>query len=135
MDTRRTHDLPAGLERLRQRLEDWRRTRKPPSRIPDRFWAAAVTMAKTYGVNRTARTLRLDYYSLKERVDGGAAAAPVTKPVPVPFIELANLPTAGPCLCRLALENADGMKMRVQLRSAAMPDLAAISRSFWDHQP
>jgi hypothetical protein len=25
------------------------------------------------------------------------------------------------------------MKMRIQLQSAAMPDLAAISRSFWNH--
>jgi hypothetical protein len=135
MDTRRTHGLPARLERLRQRLEDWRRTRKPPSRIPDAFWAAAVTMAKTYGVNRTARTLRLDYYSLKERVDRRAGATPDIKPVPMPFVELANLPTAGSCLCRLKLESADGVKMRVQLRSVTMPDLAAISRSFWNQQP
>ncbi len=135
MDTRNSTDLPAGLERLRQRLEHWRQTRKPPSRIPDSLWSAAVTMANTYGVNRTARTLRLDYYSLKKRVDQGTAATSDTKPVPMPFVELANLPTVGPCLCRLELENADGMKMRVQLRSVAMPDLSAISRSFWDHQP
>jgi hypothetical protein len=137
MDTRNSSDLPTatGLERLRQRLERWRRTRKPPSRIPDAFWVAAVTMVKTYGVNRTARTLRLDYYSLKKRVDQGTAATSGTKPVPMPFVELANLPTAGPCLCRLELENADGVKMRVQLRSVAMPDLAAISRSFWNQQP
>ena len=135
MDTRNTRHLPAGLERLQQRLERWRRTRKPPSRIPDSFWAAAVTMAKTYGVNRTARTLRLDYYSLKERVDQEAAAVSDFKPIPMPFVELASLPTAGPCLCRLELENVDGVKMRVQLRSVAMPDLAAISRSFWNQQP
>ncbi len=134
MDTRNSPDLPAGLERLRRRLEHWRRTRKPPSRIPDAFWAAAVTMAKTYGVNRTARTLRLDYYSLKERVEGTAATAGA-KPVPMPFVELANLPTTGPCLCRLEWENADGVKMRVQLKSVTMPDLAAISRSFWNQQP
>jgi hypothetical protein len=135
MDTQNTPNLPAGLERLRQRLERWRQTHKPSSRIPDTFWAAAVTMAKTYGVNRTARALRLGYYSLKERVDQGAAMTPDAKPVSMPFVELANLPTAGPCLCRLELENADGVKMRVQLRSVAMPDLAAISRSFWNHQP
>jgi hypothetical protein len=31
------------------------------------------------------------------------------------------------------LENTNGAKMRIQLRSAAMPDLAAISQSFWNH--
>ena len=53
MDTRKTRELPAGLERLRKRLERWRQTRKPRSRIPDPVWAAAVTVAKTYGINRT----------------------------------------------------------------------------------
>jgi hypothetical protein len=44
-------------------------------------------------------------------------------------------PCAGPCQCWLELENGDGAKMRVQLRSVAMPDLAAISRSFWNYAP
>jgi hypothetical protein len=35
----------------------------------------------------------------------------------------------------LELENAGGVKMRVQLRSTAMPDLAAISQTFWNRQP
>ena len=137
MDTRKTRELPAGLERLRKRLERWRQTRKPRSRIPDSLWAAAVTVAKTYGVNRTARTLRLAYYSLKERVEresaatAGASALPAT----VPFIELVTSPSTGSYQCRLKLENGDGAKMRVQLRSVAMPDLAAISRSFWNSEP
>jgi hypothetical protein len=94
-------------------------------------------MAKTYGVNRTARTLRLDYYSLKERVEQEAAASPGASAIPAaaPFIELVPSPSAGPCRCRLELENAGGAKMRIQLRSVAMPDLAAISRSFWNSEP
>jgi hypothetical protein len=137
MDTRKTRQLPAGLDRLRKRLERWRQTRKPRSRIPDSIWAAAVTVAKTYGVNRTARTLRLAYYSLKERVEREAVATAGASPVPAtaPFIELLASPSAGSCQCRLELENADGAKMRVQLRSMTMPDLAAISRSFWNYAP
>ncbi len=82
MDTRKTRGLPARLERLQQRFEHSRRTGKARSHIPSRLWAAAVTMATTYGVNRTARALRLDYYSLKKRVeqavgaDHGFAVAP-----------------------------------------------------------
>jgi hypothetical protein len=33
----------------------------------------------------------------------------------------------------LELEKAGGAKMQIQLRSAAMPDMAAISQSFWKH--
>jgi hypothetical protein len=139
MRTRKTRagDLPTGLERLRRRFERWRQSRKPRSHIPDSLWAAAAATAKTYGVNRTARTLRLDYYSLKERVEQEAAATPDASAIPAtaPFIELVTSPSAGPCQCRLELENAGGAKMRIQLRSVAMPDLAAISRSFWNSEP
>jgi transposase-like protein len=55
-----------------------------------------------------------------------------------PFIELAapqlqRATSAGLCHCTLELENTDGMKMRILLQSVATPDLAAISRSFWNH--
>lgn len=50
-----------------------------------------------------------------------------------PFIELVAPTSGGLSHCTLELENTDGTKMRIQLRSAAMPDLAAISRSFWNH--
>ena len=68
MDTKRTRDLPARLEGLRRRFEHWRRTHRARSRIPDSLWAAAVKMAGMYGLHRTARALRLDYYALKKRV-------------------------------------------------------------------
>jgi hypothetical protein len=31
------------------------------------------------------------------------------------------------------LEDTAGAKMRIELRSSAMPDLAGISQSFWNH--
>jgi hypothetical protein len=96
-----------------------------------------VTVAKTCGVNRTARTLRLGYYSLKERVEQEVTGTREASAMPAtaPFIELVTSPSAGSCQCRLELENAGGAKMRIELKSVVMPDLAAISRSFWNHQP
>jgi hypothetical protein len=61
------------------------------------------------------------------------AAAGNLPEVAAPFVELAALAPGGICHCTLELENAAGAKMRVELRSAAMPDLAAISQGFWDH--
>ena len=143
MDTRNTRGLPARLERLQQRFEHSRRTRKARSHIPSRLWAAAVTMATTYGVNRTARALRLDYYSLKKRVeqavgaDHGFAVAPAGVPegsAAATFLELAPLAPTSMCDCTVELENANGIKMRVHLKSFEAPDLAALSQSFWNHQ-
>jgi hypothetical protein len=50
-----------------------------------------------------------------------------------PFFELVAPPSAGLCHCTLELENPGGAKMRIELRSPATPDLAAISQSFWSH--
>jgi Holliday junction resolvase len=92
-------------------------------------------MAGVYGVNRTAKTLRLDYYGLKKRLEQRGAAA-----VSVPeaegtarFVELAPLTSAAPCECFLELENRSGAKMRIQLKSTGTPDLAAFSQTFWNH--
>ncbi len=61
------HELPADLARGRDRLAAWRATKKPRSRIPEALWEMAVKLAAKHGVHRTARTLKLDYYSLKKR--------------------------------------------------------------------
>jgi hypothetical protein len=63
--------VPAKLEPVRQRLERWRRTHKFRSRIPEDIWAKAVMFAQEYGVGKTARMLRLDYYALKKRIGIG----------------------------------------------------------------
>jgi hypothetical protein len=136
MGTQKTRDVPARLERLRRRFEHWRETHQARSRIPEPLWGSAVKMAGTYGLNRTAKTLRLDYDVLKKRVkqEGVASADPSEKGAAT-FLELAPSPFAGVCQCTLDLENADGAKMRVCLKSSTMPDLSALSRSFWNHQP
>ena len=166
MSASKRPDLPAGLEGVQRRFERWRRTRRGHARIPDALWAAAVKAAGRHGLHRTVRALRLDYYSLKERVEGqvGIARDPAAKVGAGPrrpsarkpfdrrrriparkrpgyrrtdtaqslpaFLELA--PPAAPCQCTVEWEDAAGAKMRVELKGTAMPDLAALSRSFWN---
>ena len=76
MGTKQTRGLPSRLETVRRRIERWRRARKARSRIPDSLWASAVEVARSYGVHRAAKALRLDYYALKKRVGQEATAAP-----------------------------------------------------------
>ena len=56
-------------------------------------------MAEAYGMNRTAKTLRLNYYGLKKRVDqqGAGAVGAAEAEGEAPFVELAPLPSAS-CL-------------------------------------
>jgi hypothetical protein len=133
MGTRKTRALPARLEGVRRRFERWRRTRQTASGIPEPLWAAAVRVAGTYGISRTANTLRINYSALKRRVGEGAAAADGPKKnATATFVELAPAARVGACQCTLELEDACGAKMRVHLQGAETPDLAALSRSFWN---
>lgn len=140
MNTRTRRDLPTRLAALRRRFEDWRKGHRPRSRIPEPLWRSAVKMAGVYGLHRAARALRLDYYALKKRVEQEAAVNDSTGTAPAapavtPFLELVPPISAGVGECLLELENAAGAKMRVHLKGAVSPDLAALSRSFWNPQP
>ena len=88
--------------------------------------------ARAVGVHATARRLRLDYYALKQRVDGAAAGAPRTSAPPA-FIEVVGAgPTpAGVSECVIDLADARGATMRIRLTGPVLPDLGALSQSFW----
>ena len=135
MSTRKMHDLPSRLDGVRRRFERWRRTRKVRSPIPEPLWISAVRMADMYGLHRTAKTLRVNYYSLKKRAqrkDTVAAGMPEKDPTAT-FVELA--PVVGSCECTLELEDPSGAKMRVHLKGGVAPDLPALSRSFLKSEP
>jgi hypothetical protein len=131
MGTRKTRDLPARLEGLRRRFERWRRTREGRSRIPEPLWTSAVRVAGRYGTGRTAKLLRVDYYSLKKRVEGASAAIASKVPAGAAFLELAPPVQVGPCEWTLEFEAADGAKMRLHFKGVEPPDLAALGRGFW----
>ena len=133
MGIRKRSDLPARLEKTRLRVERWRRGVKFRTRIPESMWASAVKMASVYGIHRTAKALRVNYYSLKKRVEKeDASSSGVAEEGKVPtFLELAPPTRVGGGECILELEDTAGAKMRVHLKGVEAPDLAGLSRSFW----
>jgi hypothetical protein len=93
-----------------------------------------VKVAGTYGIHRAAKALRVDYYSLKKRIEGTPAATASRVPAGAAgaaFLELSPPAWPGYGECTLELESAAGAKMRVHLKGFEAPDLAALSRSFW----
>ena len=132
MITKETRSVPVAMEKVRGRLERWRRTRayrRAP--IPAGLWAAAVTVARRHGLYLTARTLRLDYTSLKKRLHAADERAPaLASPT---FVELAPLPLlTSPCDCVIEIEAPSGGRMRVQVKG--VPDLVALSRAVWSSE-
>ena len=126
-----------AIEGVRRRFERWRRHRSVGSRIPEPLWAAAVELADSCGVHPIARALRLDYYSLKKRVEAnkrGPRQASASSAHKASFLELPAPPGIGVPECVLELENAEGAKMRIHWKGGEAPDLATLSRSLWESQ-
>ena len=124
MARRKQRELPRELARGRDRLAAWRRTKKPKSRIPDRLWELAVRLAVRHGLHRTARTLKLDYYSLKKRIE---AVEPGRDESGTAFIELPSA-QASVQECVIEFENSAGM-LRVHLKGYNALDVATVGRS------
>ena len=119
--------LPAAFGRAQRKFEHWRQRRRPRARIPEELWREAAELACAHGVNRTARALRLDYYSLKKRV---AAAARFGQRGPE-FVEILAGGMAAPrSECVIEVEDPRGAKMRIHLQGGDLPDVAALTRVF-----
>lgn len=120
-------DFPAAFSRLQRKLAQWRQQRRPRTRIPEELWRAAAQLARTHGINRTARALRLDYYSLKQRAT--ALAGSGTR-VPE-FVELLPGGMGAPRPeCLIEVEDPRGAKLRIHLQGGDLPDVAALTRGF-----
>ena len=142
MRSRGTRALPARLEAGRRRFERWRRTCEGRSRIPDPLWNSAVKLSGTYGIHRTAKTLRLNPDSLKKRVAfaNGNGSRGQKKPrqkaagqeAATAFVEL--VPSEGACSpeCIVELEHPRGVKMRIHLTGRQSSEVVtAVSQVFF----
>jgi hypothetical protein len=119
-------EIPAELERGRDRFAAWRRTRRPKTRIPESLWELAVRLAATHGLNCTARALKLDYYSLKKRVEAGAHHEQNASA----FLELPPVPAS---VQECVIECEDGaVRLRVHLKGYSAAEIATVGRSFRD---
>lgn len=120
----------AGVAALREKIETWRRTRLKPGPMPERLWQAAARLARKHGINPTAKSLRVQYYGLKDRIEGkvpggSRGGRPPRKPT---FVEVPRLPAA-PSVNVMEIARPSGTKITVRLSAAA--DVVAVLESVW----
>jgi len=127
MSERPTVTVPAEIEEVQLRFEDWRRERKRGERIPENLWVSAVELAKQHGVWPTARALHLEHSRLKRRVGNDEEEVKSGA-----FVELIP-PGAMPCTCTVEMEDGRGARMRIELKGA-VADVTALSRAFWSER-
>lgn len=117
-----------GLEPTRRRIARWRETRTHRGApMPAALWAAAIALARQHGLYPTARTLRVDYGSLKKRLNAAGAGR-----VPSPaFVELPPVRPSGLGPCVIDLEAPRGRRMRIEVTGVTPADLVALTQAAW----
>lgn len=131
---RASSPLPTALARAAWRFESWRRSRTT-QRIPEELWSLAADLGARFGVSRTARALRIQYYDLKKRVPDVLRDAPSAKPTAPAFVEILTAPSTMPSECVVEFESSAGDKMRVEMKGAKTSDIMALSKLFLGRRP
>jgi hypothetical protein len=109
------------------RVEQWRKTRERPGRMPEPLWRVVVQVARKHGINPVARALRLDYYSVKRRVLGKKRSSKVNSGPS--FVAVDLMPPGMVPQCVLEIEDPSGSKLTVRLSGPV--DVVALAEAFW----
>lgn len=118
------------MERVRRRIDEWRKNRVNRGRMPEPLWRAAVALAREHGVYATSRGLRVNYDSLKARVE--AAGKPM-KGLASTFVELSDGLAIGatPAGSVVELAGPSGEKLLIRMTGGGELDVAGLCREFW----
>jgi hypothetical protein len=132
--------LPAGVKQVRGHIEQWRRTRKGRSRMPEPLWDAAVVLAQEHGVYGISQALRVSYDSLKARLARAPKAETRVKgsAVAAEFVELSPgsaIMAAGPGGTVVEVVERNGTKLTIRLPAGVKLDVAALMKGFRSRRP
>ena len=121
----------SDLIKLRRQLDSWRKAQPGRARLPAEVWEQAATLARTLGVSRVSRTLRLSFHKLQRRVRL-PTPRPSGPPAPAEFMELPSLAGldqgGGGCVVELC----DGGQARMTVRlSGESSALLGLAEAFW----
>lgn len=106
----------AEVERIAAELDRWRRCPRRGHGIPEGIWRDVATVAQAQGVHRVARSLGLNYDSVKRRASGWAVASK-RKERPA-FVELGPQSVGGDGSCVMELSTPSGVRLTVKGVSA-----------------
>ncbi len=122
-----------SLEVVRNQFETWRKERPCRGRIPEALWEAAVGLCWEHSICEVSRTLRLNYYGLKNRVTRARDRSPAVGQSPdFRFVRLNLGEAIAASECLVEMEAPNGARMRMSFKGGARDfDPVELSRVFW----
>ena len=125
---RKAQPLPADLARARTVFDQWRKGRKIRTRVPDELWDTAVPLARKHSLYRVARSLGVNYDSLKRRMARVADDRPEAPSAPK-FVEVSRPKVTEECV--IELEERRGAKMTIRLSGSSSIDIVGLASAFF----
>lgn len=101
--------------------------------MPKDLWDAAVKVSREHGVWAVSRALRLNYGSLRTRLEAQAPSKSAGACETSGFVELdatAVLSATAPATAVLELSRADGARMTIRLEGRGVLDLPSLAAAF-----
>lgn len=124
---RRKTGRAAGMAAMGEALETWRRANGGRGRpIPEALWREATELARTNGIAKTARALRLDPKRLEARVRAAAIVTAPTKEAAA-FVDLGMVGLREPTVVYFLRRGGD--ELRIDVPGGV--DLVALAQAFW----
>lgn len=117
------------LSEVQSQFECWRRSRNRGTRIPEALWRAAIETARKHGVSKTTQVLGLDYYALKKRLESPLEVSGSEPVAGREFLEIPLFASAPDCVLEMA--DAEGARLRVELRGSAAAHCEALAQALW----
>ena len=123
-------DIPVPITELSGQLEQFRSTHPPRTKLPPSLWQSAVEQARCHGLYVVARSLKLDYSTLKKRLNGSAEGRGTRKKAPAKFIELIGATRHSVDEYVIEFESARGRKLRIHCKTNTPPDWPVLLRAW-----
>jgi hypothetical protein len=119
------------MAELHAQLQQFRSTHPPRTRLPALVWQSAAELARREGIYVVARSLRLDYCTLKKQVNGsGTVAARGRKNPQARFLELIGAVGKSSDEYVMEFESVRGPKLRIHCKTNKPPDWPVLLRAW-----
>jgi hypothetical protein len=123
---------PAGVESLRERVDEWRRTRDRRTAMPAGLWDEAVALARPGRAWAVARALGVNFQALRRRMAEAGDDAPGASSSSSAFVELSGAQILGSAPAPGAVvELSDGdARLTVRMAAGVELDVARVVAAF-----
>ena len=119
-----------SISELQAQLSQFRSSHPPRTKLPQAVWRSAAELARSHGLYVVARSLKLDYSTLRRHVNGTQESVRREKKVQPRFVELIGATRQSVDEYLIEFESARGRKLRIHCKTNTPPDWPVLLRTW-----